>query len=189
MSAEPVVVDAVRRARFDALFRQVYGPLQRYAARRVAPAAVEDVVAETLTVVWRRLDDVPEDELALAWCFGVARRCLANQRRGDQRRGRLGDRLRREPAAAAVASDADPANDDSDLGAALAELSNDDRELIRLWAWEELAPREIAVVLGLSANAVSVRLHRARQRLGESLAGKDAAGAGHVRGGSTKEAR
>jgi len=186
MSAEPSVVDAARRARFDALFRDVYVPLQQYARRRTTPAAVDDVVAEALTVVWRRLDDVPADDLALAWCFGVARRCLANHRRSEDRRGRLADRLRREPhpPAATEASEADP-----DLAYALEQLSADDRELVRLWAWEQLEPREIAVVLGLSANAVSVRLHRARQRLGDALTGKDGAAAGHVRGGRTEEAR
>ena len=189
MSAEPVVVDAVRRARFDALFREVYGPLQQYARRRVAAEAVDDVVAETLTVVWRRLDDVPVDDLALAWCFGVARRCLANQRRGAERRGRLADRLRREPPVPAPSPGEDAITGDSDLSEALAALSTDDRELVRLWAWEQLGPREIAVVLGLSANAVSVRLHRARQRLAESLAGKGVATAGHITGGRTKEAR
>ena len=188
MSAEPLVVDAARRARFDALFRQVYEPLQRYARRRVAPAAVDDVVAETLTVLWRRLDDVPADDLAVAWCFGVARRCLANQRRGEARRGRLADRLRGEPPGPVSSAEAGVAADPA-LDAALATLSNDDRELVHLWAWEQLEPREIAVVLGLSANAVSVRLHRARQRLSQALLGKDAEGAGHITGGRTEEAR
>ena len=39
-----------------------------------------------------------------------------------------------------------------------------------LWAWEELAPREIALVLGVTPNAVSIRLHRAKGRLRELLA-------------------
>ena len=38
-----------------------------------------------------------------------------------------------------------------------------------LWAWEELAPREIATVTGLTANAVSIRLHRAKKRLAAEL--------------------
>ena len=187
MSAEPVVVDAARRARFDALFREVYEPLQRYARRRVAPAAVDDVVAETLTVVWRRLDDVPQDDLALAWCFGVARRCVANQRRGEARRGRLTLRMQQQRTTDGRPGEGTEA--DSELTAALGQLSADDRELVHLWAWEQLAPREIAVVLGLSANAVSVRLHRVRQRLGQMLLGKDAEAAGHFRGGRTEEAR
>ena len=44
-------------------------------------------------------------------------------------------------------------------------LGQADREVLRLAAWEELQPAEIAAVLGCSANAAAVRLHRARQRL------------------------
>jgi RNA polymerase sigma-70 factor, ECF subfamily len=44
-------------------------------------------------------------------------------------------------------------------------LRADDAELRRLWAWEQLTPAEIATVLGISANAASIRLHRARERL------------------------
>jgi RNA polymerase sigma-70 factor, ECF subfamily len=36
---------------------------------------------------WRRLDEVPDP--ALPWLLGVARRVVANQRRGEQRRERL----------------------------------------------------------------------------------------------------
>ena len=54
------------------------------------------------------------------------------------------------------------------------------REVLRLWAWEELAPREIAVVLGTTPNAVSIRLHRAKARLRDELARKDPARAGHL---------
>ncbi|HWT23737.1 MAG TPA: sigma-70 family RNA polymerase sigma factor, partial [Solirubrobacteraceae bacterium] len=58
-------------------------------------------------------------------------------------------------------------------------LGDKDREVLRLWAWEQLAPREIAVVLGITPNAASVRLHRATKRLRDSL-GKTRAPAGHV---------
>lgn len=65
--------------------------------------------------------------------------------------------------------DVAPELPDAALHDALAHLGADDRELLRLWAWEELQPAEIAVTLGTTANAVSIRLHRARKRLGELL--------------------
>jgi RNA polymerase sigma-70 factor (ECF subfamily) len=82
-----------------------------------------------------------------------------------------------------VASQQAPVGDaddetDADLVAALDELSAEDREIVRLWAWEQLAPREIAVVLAISPNAASIRLHRAKRRLADRL-GKDGAAAGH----------
>jgi RNA polymerase sigma-70 factor (ECF subfamily) len=67
---------------------------------------------------------------------------------------------------------------DDVLHDALARLGEDDAELLRLWAWEQLGPAEIATVLGVTPNAVSLRLRRARTRLVEEI-GKIEAGAGH----------
>jgi RNA polymerase sigma-70 factor (ECF subfamily) len=185
MNRPPHVPDAIRRDRYERIFREVYEPLQHYVLRRAAPSVVDDVVAEALCVLWRRLDEVP-DELVLPWCYGVTRRCLANHRRGDTRRQQLVLRLANEPVSVAVSL-----GNESELTAALGELSADERELVRLWAWEQLQPREIAVVLAISANAASIRLHRAQQHLAEVLAPgrKDSGRPGHEAVGHAKEAR
>ena len=52
-------------------------------------------------------------------------------------------------------------------------LSDSEREIVRLWAWEALEPREIAHVLDLTPNAVSVALTRARRKLREELDRQD----------------
>lgn len=52
---------------------------------------------------------------------------------------------------------------------ALARLRPDDQELLRLIAWDDLTHAEAAAVLGISANAVAIRLHRARRRFAEQL--------------------
>jgi len=81
--------------RFAALFNRTHRPLLAYAVRRVTdPADAADIVAETFLVAWRRLDEVPPDEQARPWLFGVARRVLANYYRGEHRRVALGERLR-----------------------------------------------------------------------------------------------
>jgi RNA polymerase sigma-70 factor (ECF subfamily) len=152
--------DAERRRRFERLVADAYVPIQRYLLRRTDAAAADDVLGDVLLVLWRRLDDVPPDN-PLPWVYGVARGCLANHRRGAARQERLVHRLARQR----PETDAD----DSHLAAALDALEPADRELLRLWAWEQLPPREIAVTLGVSANAVSIRLHRARNRLRKEL--------------------
>ena len=154
-------------ARFTALFESTHRALLAYAARRVTePADAADVVAESFLVAWRRIDDVPSGADARPWMFGVARRVLANARRGDRRRLALADRLRAHLADVVEA----PPGPASDVERALALLSGDDQELLRLVAWEELAREEIAVVLGISRASVRVRLHRARRRLADQLA-------------------
>jgi RNA polymerase sigma-70 factor, ECF subfamily len=150
----------VSPARFEAVAAEVWVPLQRYLRRRTDAATADDVLGDVLLVMWRRRLDIPEDA-ALPWCYGVARGCLGNARRGDDRRLRLVQRIAAEPVAA---DSADP-----DLDAALARLPDRDRELLRLWAWEGLAPREIAVVLGVTPNAASIRLHRAKEALRKDL--------------------
>jgi RNA polymerase sigma-70 factor (ECF subfamily) len=166
-----------RRTRFEEIFREVYEPLQRYARRRIDGAAADDVVAEALLVVWRRLDEAPTGQ-ALPWCYGIARRCLANRRRSDVRQANVVDRLMGE-------RDAPPGGGDDVLWEALADLDTDDREIVRLWAWEDLQPREIAVVLDISANAAAIRVHRAKRRLVDAMERKSRADAGHRRVGNT----
>lgn len=163
--------------RFLALVREVGEPLRRYVVRRVAAHAVDDVLADVFLVVWRRLDDVPADE-ALPWCYGVAHLCVANSQRGDRRRVQLVERMQQQPDAPAPEADAA-------LAEALEHLSETDRELIRLWAWEQLRPGEIGAVVGMSANAVSLRLSRARRKLHELLR-QDPVGAGQKQGETTR---
>jgi RNA polymerase sigma-70 factor, ECF subfamily len=58
--------------------------------------------------------------------------------------------------------------------AALAALSAADRELVLLVAWDGLTAEQAAEVLGISRNALAVRLHRARRRLGAEPATRTA---------------
>ena len=51
----------------------------------------------------------------------------------------------------------------------MAALRPDEAELLRLWAWEQLTPGEIAAVLDITPNAASIRLHRAREKLRAEL--------------------
>ncbi len=169
------VLDEARRKRFEALVPALVDPLRRFLARRTDPATADDVLAETLLVCWRRLDDVPEEPLP--WAYGVARNCLANATRGVRRQERLAARIAVvDPPSATTAGPGE--GDDPDLVEAIGALREEDAELLRLWAWEQLTPAEIAAVLDVTPNAVSIRLHRARGKLREELR-KTGAAAGH----------
>jgi RNA polymerase sigma-70 factor (ECF subfamily) len=152
--------------RLEDLFEAHHRALLAYAARRCPTLSdAEDVVAEVFLVAWRRLDDVPAGDEALPWLYGVARKTIGNQRRGFLRRGRLQARLEQtaERPTTPVPTDTQPALE------ALERLSEGDRELLRLVAWEGLSHAEIATVLGISVNAVAIRLHRARGRFEQAL--------------------
>ena len=165
---------APRRARFRAVYDANYHRVLGYVLRRaVTREDAEDVVAETFLTAWRRLEEVPRGGGARPWLYGVARNALANQRRGQRRRGRLWGRLEAEPAPAGWHG----AKTDDELApvaAAYERLKAGDRELLALAAWEELDPGEIATVLGCSRNAARIRLHRARRRLARELQRTDA---------------
>lgn len=137
----------------------------RYAQRRTPQLAdAEDVVAQTFVVAWRRLDDMPAPGERLYWLYGIARRVLANHRRGVERRSLLQAKARGSFAPPMQTGSALP-----DILTALQRLTNDDQEILRLVAWEGLSHAEVGVALGISANAVGIRLHRARARLGLAL--------------------
>ena len=167
---------AADRRRFETLFAAHARGLLTYALRR-APSRGDaaDVVAETMLVAWRRLDDVPPGHEARLWLYGVARRVLANHGRGHRRRVRLGERLRDVMSHQPLRPVSDTFGDDEDVRVALTRLPDDDREILRLVAWEGLNGAEIATVLDISPEAVRTRLHRARKRLRVVLTQNDPA--------------
>lgn len=150
---------------FAAVFADNYRPLLGYALRRChSPDDAADVVAETFAVAWRRVESLPEGDQTRLWLYGVARRVLANQRRTEQRQS-IRTSLLREELSQVTTDDLD----DSPVARVFGELADRDQELLALVAWEDLAVSEIAVVLGISRNAVSIRLHRARRRFAHAL--------------------
>ena len=151
--------DFQRRSRFEELFQAHAGAVRAYARRRIGRGEADDTVSEVFAIAWRRLDDVPED--ALPWLLGCARHVVAHQQRRARRDNRLMARLE--------AGLEGPAIGDGALAQALAELSDGDRELLLLIAWEGLEPAQAAETLGCSRNALAVRLYRARKRLAAAL--------------------
>jgi RNA polymerase sigma-70 factor (ECF subfamily) len=173
-----------RAARFERLFADHYASVRAYAVRRGAGDLAQDVAADVFAVAWRRLDDVPED--ARAWLLAVARKTLANHRRGRRR----ADALVRRIEAVAGTHCAEAEGDNSvDVLEALASLSEGDQEILMLIAWDGLEPREVARVVGRSAATTRVRIHRAKKRLAAAIAERDATPASAPSPAQRQEAR
>jgi RNA polymerase sigma-70 factor (ECF subfamily) len=154
-------VDASDQGDFESLYR-AHGPaVLAYCLRRAPRDVAEEAVSETFMVAWRRRGERVHEPLP--WLLGIARRVLANQRRAARRQRALTDRLAAEPLPIPTPPQARPVLD------ALSRLNEADQEVLRLAAWEELPSAEAARVLGCSAVAYRIRLHRARQRLARTL--------------------
>lgn len=158
---------------FRDVFETTYGDLVAYARRRAAGAAeADDVVAEVYAIAWRRRADLDRSRAARPWLYGIAANVLRNQRREGTRRLQLVDRLESQPDPRSTGDPSDRPG--GELRAALARLSPDDQEVLRLVAWEGLSHDEAGQALGCTANAVGIRIHRARRRLQAELDQADA---------------
>jgi RNA polymerase sigma-70 factor (ECF subfamily) len=155
-----------RGARFESLYRKHAAAVLAYALRRSSPEDAADAAAETFVVAWRRLADVPEEQ-ALPWLYATARRVLSMQRRAARRQEAIATRVAFErPDQLAVVQ---PETALPLVVRALAELREGEQEVLMLAAWEELSSRDAAAVIGCSATAYRIRLHRARLRLSRAL--------------------
>jgi RNA polymerase sigma-70 factor (ECF subfamily) len=154
-------------ARLTELFETYASRLYVYARRHAGSDEAEDLVAEAFAVALRRLDRLPEEGgEAFAWLVGTVRKLAANQRRRratQQRHWR--DAVREAWHHGHASSPEDAVAERDSCLAALAQLADTDREVLLLTAWEGLTADQAAQVLGISRNAVGVRLHRARRRL------------------------
>ena len=161
--------------RFELLYRQHFRAILRYTLARLEPESAKDAAAETFLIAWRRLADVPDDPAS--WLFAVARKVIADQYRSRSRREAL--RARLETASAGQAGPAEIGEGVAQRAvvlAALATLGENDREALRLIAWDGLTSKAAAEVLGVTRIAFGVRLHRARRRFSAALAAAERAG-------------
>ena len=157
-----------RETRFTELYEAHQSAVRAYAWRR-GPSTADDVVAETFTIAWQRLDDVPDDPLP--WLIGVARNVRLNLMRGERRRHEREARCVNEDVVPSFAGDVEAR---AALRAALQRLTERDREILLLAAWERLDGHALAAVLGCSRTAAAVRLFRARRRLAAAMAAAEA---------------
>lgn len=151
------------RRRFEDVYREHHGAVLAYARRRL-PGCADEIVNRVFTVAWRRFDRVPLEQ-PLPWLYGIARNCVLDEQRAQNRRDRLQARVAALPAAR-VPQPCDGVEHrlEPRLDNVLQRLSPSDREVIELLAWEDLSVAELAVVLGCREGAARTRAHRARLR-------------------------
>ena len=157
------------------MFTRHHPAVHRYLARRLGADLADELAAETFAVAFAergRYDAAFAD--ARPWLFGIAtgsRIAIGGVRSVRLRAyARTGVDATVPPADERVAARADSAGAGRALATALAGLTAKERDVLLLYAWEQLDQPEIAAALSISLGTVKSRLHRARTRLRQSLA-------------------
>jgi RNA polymerase sigma-70 factor, ECF subfamily len=153
-------------AQYERIFAEYRPALDRLAASyESVPQAREDLLQEILLAIWKALPRFRGDCSERTFVFRVAHnRCLTHVWRRGKRLETSGEApeardTRVGPEAQAIENRRRQA-----LRDAIRQLPLNYRQVILL-ALEDLAPPEIAAVLGVSENNVGVRLNRARKAL------------------------
>jgi RNA polymerase sigma-70 factor (ECF subfamily) len=157
------------RQAFGQLYDRYFDTIYHYVARRVGDAET----AEDLTAaVWERaLIAIERYELRgvpfAAWLYRIAGNLVANHHR-QRRLWHFVPLLRTQGEPSGV----ERLEEASEVSLAFRRLSASDQEVLSLFYFADLAPNEIAQVLGCSVAAVHKRLGRARGRLKGYLEGR-----------------
>jgi RNA polymerase sigma-70 factor (ECF subfamily) len=159
------MAESTATAEFARVYTEHLPAISRYLARRVERDHVEDLAADVFALAWRKRDAVTAGE-ELPWLYRIAANLVANHRRKQAASASFIASLR--PADSAPSA-GDIVLADQQLAEAWKKLKARDREVLALSVFEDLPVSAIATVLGISANAVSIRLHKARRQLAELL--------------------
>jgi RNA polymerase sigma factor (sigma-70 family) len=165
---------------FAVLFDKHAPHIHRYLARRADRDLADDLVAETFLTAFAKRDryDLRYAD-ARPWLYGIATNLANQHRREAARQHRIRQAATGElevPGHAdQVAADVTAQAMHSLLDEALAVLTAGDRDVLLLIAWEELTYQEVSRALAIPVGTVRSRLHRARMKLRQVLAGTDAA--------------
>ena len=152
---------------FEALYKIYYPRLFRFILRMTRqPESVEELIQETLLVVWEKPNGFNYESKLSTWIFGIAyhkalkwmsRNALNN---GDVNVDDLMDII------------SDPAVDlaqsyehEDWLSCALAILSPEQRAVIELTFYHDLPYQEIAKILNCPENTIKTRMFHARKKL------------------------
>jgi RNA polymerase sigma factor (sigma-70 family) len=161
------------RKAFEALYHIYYPRLTRFLTHMVhQPQMVEEVLNDTMFVVWTRPDSFNGASRLSTWIFGIAyRKALNALRRRDEPIEDMRDDMR---------PSLEPGPDhqfgerrlQEILLRAIQGLSPDHRAVVDLTYFHEAGYREIAEIMDCPVDTVKTRMFHARRHLRRMLAGE-----------------
>ena len=154
------------RDAFEALYRCYYPRLRRFLERMTQrPPLVEEILNDTLLVVWRKAHTYNLGSKVSTWIFAIAyRKALKSLKRVD-------DAVEFDPEKDLRPADSDPEGEvmQQELRAflchAMTALSVEHRAVIELTYYQGYACLEIAQIMGCPVDTVKTRMFYARRRL------------------------
>ena len=158
---------------FEQLFNKYSHSVRAFIWRRsagldVAISSADDIEADVWSIAWSRKEAAPVDvELELAWLFQISRHVLANHIRKSDTRRKIANTFHPEEISELAADSLVLLNEE--IAEVFKLLNASEREVMALTVWEGLKPAQISVVLGVTTNAVSIRLNKARKKISEYL--------------------
>ena len=150
---------------FNDIFRAYLPDTSRFIARRTKSEDVEDIAADLFALAWQKKESIPKG-LELPWLYKSARYLISNHNRKLAGRQAIFATLQ-EPQSAPSAESIALA--DLELAEAWKALNAKEQEILALWAFEGLEPKQLAVALEKSENACAISLSRAKAKLTQLL--------------------
>lgn len=160
------------RGAFEALYRLYHPRLTNFLMRMVRrPQLVEEVLNDTMMVVWQRPDSFHGGSKLSTWIMAIAyRKALKGLKRQD-------DPREDEDGPDRVSEDESPEESSANLrrrqllAKAMEELSPAHRAVVDLTYYHELDYNEIARILDCPVGTVKTRMFHARRQLQRHIAG------------------
>lgn len=156
---------------FESLYRNFYPRLRRFLERMTRrPQMVEEILNDTMLVVWRKAETYNRQCKVSTWIFAIAyRKALKALKRVD------------DPVDAVPEEEVDPFGPGPErelmelelralVSRAMAALSAEHRAVVELTYYQGCAYREIAEIVGCPVDTVKTRMFHARRRLKAWLA-------------------
>lgn len=172
--AEKILLEAIAlgdRLAFDKLYRSYYSRLSDFVGRLMPQnrEIVDEVINDTMYVVWTKADSFRDESRLSTWIFGIAYK-KAMKYFEKERRSRLEQMPEDWELAIEDASDtASKMQVQDSLMKAVAKLSPAQRSVVELTYEYGYTYSEIAQIMGCPENTVKTRMFHARDRLRKIL--------------------
>jgi RNA polymerase sigma factor (sigma-70 family) len=157
---------------FEQLYKAYHGRLSRFLLNMLRrPQLVEEVLDDTMMVVWDKIGDFQGASKLSTWMFGIA------YRQGLSALRRLDEPVEDERSAGLESHEPSPeqkagaGRSRKALAEAIDALSPAHRAVVNLTYFQDCGYREIAEILDCPVDTVKTRMFHARRHLKQSLAG------------------